>query len=307
MVKEYDKKPKSDEELAGLLISRGLVVEKDQLIKLFKAVGYYRLTGYLYPFRCPDSEDFVEGTSLERVWRIYTFDRKLRLMAMDALARIEVAVRTLIIKFHSEAFPDDAFCYTKPDALPGLSENRRGDFLKSVAQATRNARQESDIAHLRRIYGIEEYPPIWNMMEHVPFGVVTLYYEGLPPSVKQSVANTFFIQPNAFMGVLMTLKKTRNICAHHSRFWNRRISSRIAKTLGVRDELSPLRECLSCQDGSGYTSVFSVLSICAHCIRYVRTQSRWTKRCKALLETADSFVLRGMGVPENWAELQLWS
>ena len=307
MFKQYDKKPKEDEELAELLISRGLVAEKGQLLELFKAVGYFRFSGYLIPFKQKDSDDFIEGTTFERIWDIYTFDRKLRLMATDALARIEVAIRTLIVKYHSEAFPNDAFCYKRHEALPKLDDRQHSDFLKAVAQSAKNARQEPDMVHLRRQYGIEEYPPLWNMMEHVPFGVVTLYYEGLHPLVKQKVANTFFIQPNAFMGVLMTLKKTRNICAHHSRFWNRRLASRIAKSLGIRKELVPLQECLACQERDGYTSVFSVLSLCAHCIRYVRPQSRWMLRCKTLLKSADDFILNGIGAPQEWDKLRLWS
>lgn len=303
----YSKKYKSDEELAELLISRGLVATKQQLLELFKAVGYYRFSGYLVPFRLPSSESFAPGTTFDCVWEIYTFDRKLRLVAMDALARIEIAVRTLIAKYHAEAYPSDPFCYVNVNSLPGLSAKRHADLLDSIKRSVKNARTEADIAHLQKVYGITEYPPIWCMLEHVLFGVVTLYYEGLDPLIKQKVANTFYIQPNAFLGVLMTFKNARNICAHHSRFWNRHILSRIARSLGVRPELKPLMECLSKQSSGNYTTIFSVLSLCAYCIGYVRPQSKWAQRCKELLETADDFILRGMGVPPDWNKLQLWS
>ena len=304
---QYSKKYKSDEELADLLISRNLVATKQQLLELFKAVGYYRFSGYMVPFRLPDSESYALGTTLDRIWEIYTFDRKLRLVAMDALARIEIAVRTLIAKYHAETCPSDPFCYLNANLLPGLSAKRHADLLVSIKRSIKNARTDADIAHLQKVYGITEYPPVWCMLEHVPFGVVTLYYEGLEPLIKQKVANTFFIQPNAFLGVLMTFKNARNICAHHSRFWNRHILSRIARSLGVRPELKPLMECLSKQSSGNYTTIFSVLSLCAYCIGYVRPQSKWTQRCKKLLETADDFILRGMGVPLDWNKLQLWS
>ena len=70
-------------------------------------------------------------------------------------------------------------------------------------------------------YGIKDYPPVWAMLEHVPMGAVTFYYEGLPVNVQQSISNTFFVRPSAFVALLMALKNARNICAHHSRFWNR--------------------------------------------------------------------------------------
>lgn len=304
---QYSKKYKNDEELAELLISRGLVATKQQLLGLFKAVGYYRFSGYLVPFKLADSDSYAPKTSFSRVWEIYTFDRKLRLLTMDALARIEIAVRALIAKYHAEAYPSDPFCYRDPNSLPGLCAKRHADLLVSIKHSVKNARTDADIAHLQKTYGITDYPPIWCMLEHVPFGVVTLYYDGLPPLTKQKVANTFFIQPNAFLGVLMTFKNARNICAHHSRFWNRHIPSRIARFLGVRLELQPLMECLSRQRGNNYTTIFSVLSLCAYCISYVRPQSRWTQRCRALLETVDSFILQGMGVPSDWSNLPLWS
>ena len=56
-------------------------------------MNYYRLSGYLYPFRILPGDNFVAGTDLDTVWRRYTFDRRLRLLVLDAMERIEVAVR----------------------------------------------------------------------------------------------------------------------------------------------------------------------------------------------------------------------
>ena len=107
-----------------------------------------------------------------------------------------------------------------------------------ISRSMGSAKGDPDLTHLKREYGIEDYPPVWNVMEHSPFGIVTLFYEGLDAPIKQKVANAFFIQPNAFLGVLMALKSARNVCAHHSRFWNKHIQSRITLNLGVRRELN---------------------------------------------------------------------
>ena len=228
-------------------------------------------------------------------------------MAADALARIEVAVRSLIVTSHTAAFPNDALAYIDHNSLPGLKVRKHTELLNSISAAMGHAKGEPDLKHLKTEYDIEHYPPIWNVMEHAPFGIVTLFYEGLDATVKQSVANAFFMTPNAFSGVLMALKVARNACAHHSRFWNKHIQSRITLNLGVRRELDPLLECLRKQpELNRYTSVFAILSICAHCIQYVHPQSKWRERCRALLESADQFVLTGMGVPADWRNLALW-
>ena len=50
---QYTKKPMSNADLADRLIDRKLVADKGQLLHALETVGYFRLTGYLYPFRKP--------------------------------------------------------------------------------------------------------------------------------------------------------------------------------------------------------------------------------------------------------------
>ena len=46
------------EDLADLLIARGLVVSsREDLLGVLKIVGYYRLTGFLYPYRANDGTE----------------------------------------------------------------------------------------------------------------------------------------------------------------------------------------------------------------------------------------------------------
>lgn len=305
-MKSFTKIPESDEALATKLIGRGLIVDRPTILDALKAVGYFRLTGYLHPFKIPGTDNYRPGTTFDRLWSIYTFDRKLRLMAMDALARIEIAIRAQIVKGFSAAFPSNAFAYIEHMSLPGITTRRHTELLNLIHRAVKQSENAPDIRHLKSEYGVVDYPPIWNVLEHAPFGLVTLFYEGLAPQVKQGVANVFFMQPNAFGGVLMTFKNARNLCAHHSRFWNQHIQSRIATNLGVRPELNPLVDCLKAQPTKNFTTIFSVLSLCAHCLAYVRPQSQWRKRCAALLKTADLFILHGMGVPIDWQTRQLW-
>ena len=116
----YARKFETEDFLVRRLVARGLVVPDEiELRNILRVVGYYRLTGYLYPFRKLNSDDYEPGTTLDKVWRLYNFDRRLRLVVSDALARIEVAVRTRIMERHSLAFGGDPFVYCKSAALAG--------------------------------------------------------------------------------------------------------------------------------------------------------------------------------------------
>jgi abortive infection bacteriophage resistance protein len=51
---KYTKPPLTFDQQADLLLSRGLMAEKTELILKLKSVSYYRLSGYLFPFRNSD-------------------------------------------------------------------------------------------------------------------------------------------------------------------------------------------------------------------------------------------------------------
>ena len=81
---------------AAQLISRGLLCDREELLRRLRSVSYYRLSGYWYPFRRLD-DTFLEGTTLESVWRRYRFDRRLRLVVLDAIERVEICIRTELV------------------------------------------------------------------------------------------------------------------------------------------------------------------------------------------------------------------
>jgi len=89
---DYLKEPLSFEEQADQLLKRGLIADRDVLIKRLSSVNYYRLSGYLYPFRQFESDHYLEGTRLDVVWGRYCFDRRLRVLFLDAIEWVEVAI-----------------------------------------------------------------------------------------------------------------------------------------------------------------------------------------------------------------------
>ena len=88
------------------LQERGLKVDNQSAaLNYLKRLGFYRLSGYWYPLRTIDaaatqahgrpvrSSSFAPESQFEDVVKLYVFDKKLRLLALDALERIEMAVR----------------------------------------------------------------------------------------------------------------------------------------------------------------------------------------------------------------------
>lgn len=84
-------------ELVTLLRGRGLNVGSElNAVATLKRVGYYRLSGYLYPFRqiaeVGRGDRFVAGADFDSAVGLYDFDERLRSLLAEGLSIIEVAL-----------------------------------------------------------------------------------------------------------------------------------------------------------------------------------------------------------------------
>ena len=93
--KPYNKLILSHDQQLQQLINRGMVVDDPVAAKHYLAhLNYYRLGAYWLPFEADhNNHQFKPGTRYDRILDHYIFDRELRLMVLDAIERIEVAIR----------------------------------------------------------------------------------------------------------------------------------------------------------------------------------------------------------------------
>ena len=89
----------SYEALTRLLLSRGMTGDFHRIRQKLEDVGYQRLQPYW--------EISAQGrirTDFDTVWGLYCFDRQLRLQLLDAIERIEVAVRNRLVHYFCEIY-----------------------------------------------------------------------------------------------------------------------------------------------------------------------------------------------------------
>lgn len=81
----------------NLLIGRKLNCgDHTRAIEWLQRIGYYRLSAYFIPFRNSITDEFRAGVTLDHVLDLYKFDGGLGLLTMQAMDRIEVAVRAVV-------------------------------------------------------------------------------------------------------------------------------------------------------------------------------------------------------------------
>ena len=72
---------------------------------------------------------------------------------------------------------------------------------------------------------VNTYLPSWMALELVTFTHLSKLYDNLrDSSAKTEIAGLYGVNTPILQNWLMILTYTRNICAHHSRFWNKRLS-----------------------------------------------------------------------------------
>ena len=293
----YEKPALTFEEQADLLITRGLIVDRTLLINQLRSVSYYRLRGYTAPFQ-DENDRFRAGTTFDEIWRRYTFDRRLRLLVMDPIERIEVAVRTALA--YELAHSSGPFGYTEPAHLPNLTGDRLGQFLSRLYELTQQS-QEPFVLHFRRKYSDHHgYLPIWMAAEIIPFGTTLTLLRGVRKGVRARIATRFGVADDVLFSWMKSLNTVRNICAHHGRLWNR--------VLGMKPKIPRGRKHREWHDPTSVPNdrIYAVLTVCKYSLDLIAPQSQWPQRLESLLEEYAEIPLHHLGFVAGWKNSAIW-
>ena len=295
---KYTKPALSFEQQADQLLSRGLQADRARLIEILGRVNYYRLSAYWHPFKRPDGS-FAPGTTLDEIWRRYTFDRQLRLLVMDAIERVEVAVlRTLMVEHHARKYGPFGYRDAKnfrPE-FAGVAHQRMVDEIDQTASRSR----EPFVDHFRTKYYSETGLPLWMAAEVASFGTLFTFYRYLHLSEQKHVSSKLGLPANVLQSWLFCLNYIRNLRAHHSRLWNRE--------LGIRP-LVPDRKNLTewhVPMTPDNRRTFAVLTLLKWLLRRIAPQSQWADRLHGLLKNYPDIPLNLAGFPSAWDSSPIW-
>lgn len=263
-----------------------------------QSIGYYRLSGYWCLFRDPLSRDigiFRPDTHFDQALALYEFDHQLKLLVLDAIARVEVTVRNQIGEH--VALAHGPFAHTDPSRFHPKFNHRH--WLDRLREETERAKDDF-VQHFKTTY--TNYPdlPIWMVTEVMSFGALSRFYKGLHNDDKRHVAAYFNMHHKRLADWLHTLTYIRNVCAHHSRLWNRELAIR-AEAVREAEWNPPYTPSNS--------RVFYIL-LMLRCLLKASNQHRaWTDNATRLLEPiAESDLYRtSMGMPEAWSAHPLWT
>lgn len=259
------------------------------------------------------SEQFLASASFDHVIALYNFDRQLRLLWLDALERIEVAVRSDIVNLLA---PRGVWAHRDPGQFSrrfqkyGVGSKHKwvthADWLKKVDELEAGSRDELFVKHYRRTY-TPAFLPLWESREVWTFGTVKLALEGLRFVDLQRISRRYGLAPqeaSCLNSWLRAFNYVRNLCAHHTRLWNRALNNPPDIRCSI-PELAHLQHDLHAQ-----SRVYAALAVTVLLMRVVSPGSTWAARLRALVHgfpAAPGVALRAMGFPPDWQTLPLWA
>ena len=310
----YTKPPKTYDELVTLLESRHLIVkDRERAKRKLESINYYRLSGYMLPYKKMVggviTDDFRDGITWEKVYSLYVFDRKLRLLVFDAIERIEIAVRSQLIYQLSHKYgshwQDNPAIFKPPYTLT----LRSGQIItvdvfstvqRQITSQLHSNKAEVFIKHYRDTYSSPVNPPSWMSIEIMYFSQLSSICENLANrSDLTQIAGYFNLPPDEFVSWLHTINYIRNVCAHHARLWNR--------TLGVRP-LMPRhpRNTFIPQPSTGTQRTYFVLAIIRYWLNLINPSNTLTQDLAQLFSLYPSVYPDALGFPQSWKQEALW-
>ena len=300
VVEVYTKSPLTFKQQLQQLKDRGLAIGDDKLALFhLKTINYYRLSAYWDPFRKIEqdgtkSDYFEKGVHFNDVMTLYEFDRRLRLLVMDAIERVEVQARALIAyqighKYGTFGHTEASNFHPKFEHAPWL-----GKLEEETARTS-----DAFVTHYKNKYADFPTLPIWMVTEVMSLGSLSFGYKGLKHDDKKIISDEFGLHHMCLGNWFHTLTYIRNICSHHGRLWNKELSIRPSRKKANiwKPPVTPRND-----------RIFYVLLILRFLLRKENVSTEWKKQMNSLLiPIAKNKRWRvAMGIPDDWTNHPLW-
>jgi len=281
------------------LKERGLTIKDEGRAKKYlNNVGYFRLSGYMYHLQSTDGHHkFIDGITFNDIILHYQFDKKLRAIMLEYLERIEIALRARLTDKFSNSF--GFYWYTDKSLFEdyGVFDSINKEITEHYTDP-----QERFLKAFKNKYTSESTPPSNMALEILTLGKLSRLYRGLKnKDDKVDIAADFQLPSTILSSWFIYLTNVRNICAHHSRLWNRKVSA--------DRPLIPNRKKYQFKGTipeNFNTTVYGIISMIDRLLCAINPNNRFIEKIIELIDSCPTVSTKSMGFPEDWKTNPAW-
>lgn len=295
----YSKPPLCIADQIKKLKQRGLIIEDEaKATSYLSNISYYRLRAYTYPFQDNINADhpFLSSISLTDIVNLYVFDRKFRLLVFDAIEKVEISMRTEIIYTWALKYGShwhlDASLYRNPVHF-AKNYNRMSQEI--------DRSEETFIKHYKNKYTNPIDPPCWMSLEVSSFGLLSLLFLNLKKGSEKKAITTYYglNDISILENWMHSLSNIRNICAHHSRLWNRRLTNHIKLPTHTTHPFLKNTNLLKYK-------IYPALCCIQYLLNIISPGSSFKNRLVELMKSCPLAQEKEMGFPSDWEKEFIW-
>ncbi|WP_426152331.1 Abi family protein [Pseudomonas sp. DC3000-4b1] len=278
----------------------GIRGQRDKALHALEFICYHRLLIYMRPLQDPQKR-FFATVQFDDILQLYDFDRRLRLVFLDAIDRIGVAFRAAII--NTLALDKTCGSHFYLDAIHFKDCKAHRDIMKQVLGLPE---KNAAIKHYYDNYNTPALPPVWTVLEAMTIGQLSRLFSDLHLDHRKTVAAKFGYDESVLVTWLKSLTILRNVCAHHGRLWNASITAdapKYAKAIAG--------EFPSHNDRG---RIFARAVVVQALLEKIDPTSDWKVRFKQLMSTLPTSVLAKagrttaeLGLVAGWENRPFWS
>ena len=299
------------------LRTRGLEIVDVEASKQFLAYSnYYRFTGYCLRFQHKDEfgeRVFNKGVSFSDVVDIYEIDKALRDCVSDALGAVEISFRSAVAYHFAQAHGafghtmkdnfDRRFIMSRVDSTGRPQPSRYDEWHDGLVEETKRS-NELFVKHFQAKYSQFPDLPIWTALEICSFGTLSKMFKNMLRIDMKPIAARYSLQASTLDSWIHTFVYVRNICAHHSRLWD--------KTLAIAPQLPPGRkwDVVRKANNKLYAVAMLLNWMLAHDSFDPGIRANWKRSLTSIM---DSLFLRFpslmgyTGFPADWKQHEIWT
>jgi len=291
--KVFSKPPLSLADQVALLKNRGMLIADEKAAEnALLHLNYYRFSGYALHYELfsggQRTHQFAAGTRIEDVLYLYDFDSRLRALLFRFIEPVEVAFRAAVCHELCTRTNDSHWHLN-----PGMYDNRFhfNRLRNDCEEESERNKDEVFIRSYRIKYDQPPLPPAWMMSEILSIGRWSKIYAHLAShEAKQAVAGVFSTKPHYLQSWIHALSVLRNLCAHHSRIWNR--SFKIKPALPKAFKAS----------GSGHTRLAAQVFVLKSLLAPLEKDGEFRREWNALMDAFPGVPRRNMGFEGGGAQ-----
>ena len=243
---------KTIEEQIEILNNRGVKTDKSTANILLREGYYSVVNGYkgLFVF-CVDEkgdEEYRHGTTFKEIYRLFSFDRTLRMILFKYIAIAESFLKTTTAYKFSEMHQGRHYDYLELNSYrddgryPELAQLLI-DEIETILGMNPEKKPPKTKLYIKHYLQNYNEVPIWVLMNYLTLGQAIRFFDFQKDTIRYAIADTFTklylqerwgeltIKPKKLKQVFDHIKDIRNICAHDERLYCARVSPRNDTTL----------------------------------------------------------------------------